>query len=431
MNKILSVLCIMCIVFISLISISSMTVELLLGDVNLDGTVNVRDATAIQKSIAGIVTLSKTGASDVNGDGVLNVKDATMIQKYIADMAGLSWNDMNPDWISPAYAQMSGKGTVEIMDESNGVSGDFAYAMIPVQAGEKYIIEGKHYYHSFCYALVDKDSKIISWDEYSDKEVNNVQVEFTVVEGEEFLYVNRIGLLKLQKECYAVKNEENLLPLQGEKIVYDGDSICLGLYGGGGYAKLISELTGCTYENFAQGGAVLSSSADEGKHSVVNNLVNLPTNGDLYCFEGGINDYWKQLPLGTYDESDYNSQVDSSTVCGAIETIFRYCRENFADKPVCFIIVHKVQKTAYKENANGDTFADYHDAMVGICEKYSIPYYDAFANSELDGSVAEMSNKYLTGNLEGEPDGCHPNKEGYELYYVPQLMELFEDILSN
>ncbi len=408
-----------------------MTVEFLLGDVNLDGIVNVRDATAIQKSIAGIATLSKTGASDANGDGVLNVKDATMIQKYIADMAGLSWNDLSPDWKSPAYAQMSGKGTVEIMDESKGVSGDFAYAMIPVQAGEKYIIEGKHYYHSFCYALVDKDSKITRWDECSDKEVNNVKGEFIVDEGEEFLYVNRVGLLNLQKECYAVESEEILSPLHGKKIVYDGDSICLGLYGGGGYAELISYQSGCTYENFAKGGAILSSSADEGKHSVVNNLVNLPTDGDLYCFEGGINDYWKQIPLGTYDEADFDSELDDSTVCGAIETIFRYCGEHMEGKPVCFVIVHKVQKTANKENIHGDTFTDYHDAMVGICEKYSIPYYDAFVNSDLDGADSEMSNKYLTGNLEGEPDGCHPNKEGYEFFYVPQLMELFEDILSN
>ncbi len=60
----------------------------LLGDANEDGTVNVRDATLIQKHVASIVTLSETALilSDVNGDGKVNVKDATAIQKYVASI---------------------------------------------------------------------------------------------------------------------------------------------------------------------------------------------------------------------------------------------------------------------------------------------------------------------------------------------------------
>ena len=59
---------------------------LFFGDANLDGKVNVKDATQIQKCIAGIIafgTNEKTCA-DVNGDGEINVKDATYIQKWVA-----------------------------------------------------------------------------------------------------------------------------------------------------------------------------------------------------------------------------------------------------------------------------------------------------------------------------------------------------------
>ena len=67
--------------------------------------------------------------------------------------------------------------------------------------------------------------------------------------------------------------------------------------------------------------------------------------------------------------------------------------------------------------------------MVGICEKYSIPYYDAFSESGLNGWNTVQNNAYLTGNADGTADGIHPNAEGYKRYYVPQLIRLFERIM--
>lgn len=219
--------------------------------------------------------------------------------------------------------------------------------------------------------------------------------------------------------------------LYGKKIVYDGDSICYGAGYKGGYAKLIADKVSGTYENQGVGGGRLIT--QEGSvdtfHSIVDNLSNLPTDGDLYCFEGGINDYWTKGVLGTYDYTNFEGELDTTTVCGALEAIFRYALSTFVGKPVCFIITHKIQRTAYNANSNGDTFKDYHDAMVGICEKYSIPYYDAFNDSGLNGWNTAQNNAFLTGNSKNEPDGCHPNEEGYKRYYVPQLISLFESIM--
>lgn len=57
-----------------------------LGDVNLDGEVNVRDATTIQKHLASIITLDDPalGVADYDGDTRITVRDATEIQKFIA-----------------------------------------------------------------------------------------------------------------------------------------------------------------------------------------------------------------------------------------------------------------------------------------------------------------------------------------------------------
>lgn len=58
----------------------------LTGDVNLDGAVNIMDATEIQRGEAKIVELTdeQKAVADVNADGVVNVLDATAMQMYFA-----------------------------------------------------------------------------------------------------------------------------------------------------------------------------------------------------------------------------------------------------------------------------------------------------------------------------------------------------------
>ena len=70
--------------------------------------------------------------------------------------------------------------------------------------------------------------------------------------------------------------------------------------------------------------------------------------------------------------------------------------------------------------------------MIGICEKYSIPYYDAWSESGLNfWNNVHLDNYFIIrdGNTTG--DGTHPNTEGYKRYYVPQLISLFEKIMPR
>ncbi len=56
-----------------------------LGDVNLDGVLNINDATLIQKYAVGLeqFTAQQISVGDVDGNGVVNVMDATCVQKLI------------------------------------------------------------------------------------------------------------------------------------------------------------------------------------------------------------------------------------------------------------------------------------------------------------------------------------------------------------
>ena len=60
----------------------------ILGDANFEGSVDVRDVTALQKYKAGLTKLTKTGirAADVTGDGEVSVRDATQVQRYLANI---------------------------------------------------------------------------------------------------------------------------------------------------------------------------------------------------------------------------------------------------------------------------------------------------------------------------------------------------------
>ncbi len=251
--------------------------------------------------------------------------------------------------------------------------------------------------------------------------VENID-EFWSISGDEFKYVPHIVIENVGN---FIPLEKVQTPLTGKKIVYDGDSICIGTYGGGGYAKIIANKVNGTYENQAVGGARLQTG--EGStdvfHSIVDNLENLPNDGDLYCFEGGVNDVWNSVQLGTCDPSDYSGEVDKTTICGALETIFRYAINNFVGKPICFVISHKVSNISY------ENYKNYHDSVITVCNKYSIPYYDAYNESGLNGWNKAQNDAFLTGNASGTPDGCHPNEEGYKKYYVPQIISMFESIM--
>lgn len=311
----------------------------------------------------------------------------------------------------------------------------FNYTYLPVKFGEVYYIDAQHYWNKTAWVLTDSSGIVTRSDGLSTGVDVAVEEEISIANGENRLYINDYLFFLLLKRSTLVHSSAggdaiSNNKLFGKKIVYDGDSICDGAFeSDGGYAKIIAKKTGGTYDNRGVGQGRLVTQGSTSQHSVVDNLENLPLDGDLYCFEGGINDYWGNVPLGTFNKTDFTGILDETTVCGALETIFRYALTNFLGKPICFVISHKIQSTAYLKNSNGDTFEDFHDAMVNICNKYSIPYYDAFNESGLNGWNTAQNNAYLDTQGTGTGDGTHPNTAGYKRYYVPQLISLFERII--
>ena len=291
--------------------------------------------------------------------------------------------------------------------------------LIPYYSADRYSLDlnPRTAYIRFCFSL---DSRAI------ETSLDDIQIGIYYLDQYVHEYVPYVQTDFIPSNAYYID------PLYSKHIVYDGDGMVESRlttqYNGGAYPKLIADATDGTYTNMGEKDALLSSTNKA--HSVVRNLTNLPDDGDLYCFQAGINDYYANVPLGILTEG-YVDPVDDKTLIGAMETIFRYCLDNLPGVPVCFVITHKVRTTAIKANENGDTFEDYRNAMVAVCNKYSIPYYDAFLTSGLNGWNATQSSNFLSSSEDGGSDGTHPNEEGYRRYYVPQLLSLFRSMIME
>jgi len=220
--------------------------------------------------------------------------------------------------------------------------------------------------------------------------------------------------------------------LSGKLIAYNGDSICESRFSGfasngGGYPYLISQIVGGTYENKAVSGGTLAVSS--AGHHVCETISTMASNADLVCLEGGVNDYWLDVPLGDFSESDFTGEIDNTTVCGALESIFRQAIDKWVGVPIVFVIVHKITTTAWTTNGAGYTFAQEREKLIGICKKYSIAYVDMWAEGGLNAYMSSLNNAYLNGGGNTHPDGCHPDVNGYKKYYVSRLIDMFERVL--
>ncbi len=210
-------------------------------------------------------------------------------------------------------------------------------------------------------------------------------------------------------------------------IAFFGDSITAG-----GYPELIASITGATVANNGVGGATVASGTADATH-IVEQISAYTGDHDIVCVSGGYNDYWKLVPLGALTDG-YQAALDTTTLIGALESIFRKLLTAHPTAKLYYVITHKAAGVESKNNALGLTFTDYHDAIVRVLEKYSIPFYDAFADSGMVTSTASDWGKSLadlyTYGANG-PDGVHPNEAGYLKYYVYQIIGMMEYGMSS
>lgn len=217
--------------------------------------------------------------------------------------------------------------------------------------------------------------------------------------------------------------------ISDSSIAFFGDSITEGINAGGGFPSMIASITGATVSNHAVGGATLASGTANVTH-IVEQIAAYNGNHDIVCISGGYNDFCQEVPLGTLS-TGYNAALDTTTLIGALESIFRKLLTSHSEAQIFYVITHKIDGAENRQNDIGLTLTDYHDAIMSVLEKYSIPCYDAFADSGLVTSTASDWGATLRSLYTTNADGTHPNEAGYLKYYVYQIIGMMENCVGS
>lgn len=239
------------------------------------------------------------------------------------------------------------------------------------------------------------------------------------------LEVSNVSLLNridgLETESYLGNGK-----IKNKKIGFDGDSICYGQGNNGGYAKILHDEYGMIIENIAVAGGTIangtyySGDTPVARHWICESVGNLSTDNDFIIVEGGSNDFWQSVPLGTIS-SGYSKTLDKSTFYGALETIFKILRTTFVSKKVGFIIVHKVN--AGISSPNGA----YYQAILECAKKWGVPVLDLNVTTPplglFDSNYQTIKDTYTVSG-----DGVHPNPQGYRTFYVPQIVSWLQTL---
>lgn len=208
-------------------------------------------------------------------------------------------------------------------------------------------------------------------------------------------------------------------PLYGKKLCVDGDSIMYGAGLSGGFAKIIGDNNSMTVVNNAVSGGTIASGTyhSDGttvRHWICDTIKNIPSDADYILFDGGVNDSSETAEVGAISNG-FSAELDTTTFCGAMESICKWLVINRPNAKIGYVIVHKMASN-YTSEYPSDGNRDLYRLSIKICEKWGIPYKDLNTQVPPLKDIQSLRDVY-TSNA----DGWHPNELGYNTYYVPKI----------
>lgn len=215
--------------------------------------------------------------------------------------------------------------------------------------------------------------------------------------------------------------EEN--PLYGKILSATGDSITATVSNRpyASYARMIAADNGMTYECKAIWGATIASGVSGSSGCILDTISQMRSDSDYIILSGGANDFYAladgRETLGEIS-SGYSGSLDTSTLCGAAESLCKAAINKWPGKKILYVITHRMLDISEQE-----ALQTHVSKLIQILEKWGIPYVDLWHDMP-SLAYGALKNLYTSnGNTvyEGTGDGIHPNKDGYRLYYVPRV----------
>ncbi len=319
--------------------------------------------------------------------------------------------------------------TGEIVTSGAGITTGAIQDYIPVTAGTTYTFKcnmnGATMAH-FRYGWYNSSKTYMSHDTL----LSGPPCHFTIPDGAAYIRFhivtdNGFTYDNITNMSLKIRTATGSSNLSGTYLFY-GDSICYGGGSGGfGYPQAFeAQEANCIAINYGRSGSCISKNDayDVNYPSILAEIQGTTASSvspDYICLEGGVNDSWNyRNPMGTFKGGtaptttsaiqSYMSSLNEYEFCDALEKCICEIKLRWPGKGIFYLIPHKV---------NTGNSTSYFTQAISICSKWNIPVID-IRNSGLQGS--ELLGQYTT-------DGTHPTKEGYIQYYVPTMVEVFNE----
>ena len=214
--------------------------------------------------------------------------------------------------------------------------------------------------------------------------------------------------------------------------VFLGDSICAGttvLAGspeyGYGWGGLIGEANKMVWKNYGQNGAVITSSITETNRYIPNQAdtaIAEHPQADYVIFDGGTNDS-AYTELGTLAKAGY-APTDYANFTNAFESLLLKLLTAFPKAKIGYIIPPKMNR-ANDFSSESNTYRQFFDRAIEICEKWGVPYLDLWKLSPMNPMLSVHYDSTLTADQANEQgklytDGQHLTLAGYQRI-TPQI----------
>ena len=188
--------------------------------------------------------------------------------------------------------------------------------------------------------------------------------------------------------------------LDDKKCNFLGDSITYGSGASFPFTDVLSRYSTATIRNYGIHGSTLQSHT--GTYPMCERYADMDNDADIVAVMGGTNDYWLNLPLGSFGDTT------GTTYYGALDVLIRGV---IAKYPRAFFYMvtppHGYIANDYTEEtrSNIGSMADVVDAIKKVAGKYSVPVLDLFNEAGMYPRISQQKTAYYS-------DGVHLNNNG-------------------
>ena len=264
---------------------------------------------------------------------------------------------------------------------------------------------------------LDPSVKYIVLSVYNPPKYENISVSFDVSAINYEPYGSGAATGKLKEEFLPdnIKTQYLAKYLRGKTVAVFGDSIMYGAgNGSSGAVDILAQKYCMIVKKYCVSGASMgvrtddpSYTVDEGHHIAkqVRDAIAAGITPDLIVFNGGANDIGAEIQIGEMSKV-YTAPGSESNFADGFETVAYLLTKNFVGIPIIYMRAHNMSSRPY------DSQVEYGELGNRIAEKWGIHNVDMYIR--MNTQIEEYQTKYLA-------DFTHPNKDGYERYYIPAL----------